>query len=85
MDIGKKIRALRLEKEVKQEELAEYLGVSVQAVSKWERGMSMPDISLLMPLANLLGVTVTELLECRHIEEDSGMNALQVEDLVKKL
>ena len=44
----------------------------------------LSDISLLMPLANLLGVTVTELLECRHIEEDSGMNALQVEDLVKK-
>ena len=44
----------------------------------------LSDISLLMPLANLLGVTVTELLECRHIEEDSGMNALQAEDLVKK-
>ncbi len=44
----------------------------------------LSDISLLMPLANLLGVTATELLECRHIEEDSGMNALQVEDLVKK-
>lgn len=40
MDIGKKIKSLRLEKEAKQEELAEYLGVSFQAVSKWETGVS---------------------------------------------
>ena len=40
MDIGKQIKALRLAKEVKQEELAEYLGVSFQAVSKWETGGS---------------------------------------------
>lgn len=41
MDIGKKIKSLRLEKEAKQEELAEYLGVSFQAVSKWETGDSL--------------------------------------------
>lgn len=40
MDIGKKIKNLRTEKNVKQEELAEYLGVSFQAVSKWETGVS---------------------------------------------
>lgn len=40
MDIGKQIKSLRLAKEVKQEELAEYLGVSSQAVSKWETGVS---------------------------------------------
>ena len=51
MDIGKKIKNLRLEKNVKQEELAEYLGVSFQAVSKWETGASVPDIALLPNLA----------------------------------
>ena len=40
MEIGKQIKILRLEKNVKQEELAEYLGVSFQAVSKWETGVS---------------------------------------------
>ena len=44
MDIGKKIKALRLAKDIKQEKLAEYLGVSFQAVSKWETGASVPDI-----------------------------------------
>lgn len=41
MEIGKQIKILRLEKNVKQEELAEYLGVSFQAVSKWETGGSL--------------------------------------------
>lgn len=41
MEIGKQIKTLRLEKNVKQEELAEYLGVSFQAVSKWETGGSL--------------------------------------------
>ena len=46
-----------------QRELAERLFVSDKAVSKWERGLSMPDISLLIPLAEILEVSVTELLE----------------------
>lgn len=40
MEIGKKIKTLRLEKQVRQEEMAQYLGVSSQAVSKWETGVS---------------------------------------------
>lgn len=63
MDIGKKIKNLRLEKEVKQEELAEYLGVSVQAVSKWETEASMPDIALLPGIAVFFGVTIDELFQ----------------------
>lgn len=46
-----------------QKDLAQRLFVSDKAVSKWERGQSLPDISLLIPLAECLGVTVTELLE----------------------
>ncbi len=63
MDIGKKIKNLRLEKNVKQEELAEYLGVSFQAVSKWETGASVPDIALLPNLAVFFGITIDELFQ----------------------
>ncbi len=63
MDIGKKIKNLRLEKNARQEELAEYLGVSFQAVSKWETGASVPDIALLPNLAVFFGVTIDELFQ----------------------
>lgn len=63
MDIGKKIKALRVAKETKQEELADYLGVSFQAVSKWETGASVPDIALLPNIAVFFGVTIDELFQ----------------------
>ncbi len=69
MEIGKKIRNLRLEKEVKQEELAEYLGVSIQAVSKWETEASMPDIALLPGIAVFFGVTIDELFQLSNEAE----------------
>lgn len=67
-----------------QKELAAKLFISDKAVSKWERGLSMPDITLLIPLSNILGVSVTELLEGRRLQEDTGMDAEHVETLVKK-
>ncbi len=67
-----------------QKELADKLYVSDKAVSKWERAQSMPDISLLMPLAELLDVSVTELLEGRKLDASSGLDASQVEAIVKK-
>lgn len=57
--IGENIAALRKEKGWTQEQLAEKLSVSAQAVSKWEGGKSCPDISLLPAIAKLFGVTVT--------------------------
>ena len=63
MTIGKRIAALRKEKGLTQEELAQHMGVSGQAVSKWENDQTCPDISALPKLARLLGVTVHELLE----------------------
>ena len=63
MTIGKRIAALRKEKGLTQEELAGHMGVSPQAVSKWENDQTCPDISALPKLARLLGVTVDELLE----------------------
>jgi len=60
--IGKRIAGLRKGKGLKQEELAEMLSVSGQAVSKWENDQTCPDISQLPQLAKILGVTVDELL-----------------------
>lgn len=67
-----------------QRELAEKLFVSDKAVSKWERGLSMPDISLLMPLAEILDVSVTELLEGKKMDQSGEIKAEEVENIVKK-
>ena len=66
---GALIAQARKEKELTQKALAEQLHVSVQAVSKWERGLNCPDIGLLEPLAEALNLTVTELLSGRRGEE----------------
>ena len=54
--IGQIIKRLRKERNLTQEELAEQLNISAPAISKWENGTSMPDISQIVPLANLFGV-----------------------------
>ena len=56
------IRRLREGKKLTQGALAEKIGVSCKAVSKWETGRGLPDISLLEPLAQALGVSVMELM-----------------------
>ena len=67
--LGKRIAALRKQKELKQDDIAQLLEVSPQAVSKWENDQTCPDIGLLPKLAQILGVTTDELL--------SGKQALQ--------
>ena len=61
--VGRLIRALRLERGLTQRALAEMLNLSGKAVSKWERGLGCPDVSLLGELSQLLGVDLTRLLE----------------------
>ncbi|MCL2855810.1 MAG: helix-turn-helix domain-containing protein [Defluviitaleaceae bacterium] len=61
--IGKKISALRKQRDMTQVELADKLGVTYQAVSSWERGNSMPDIGKLPHISQVLNVTVDELLD----------------------
>ena len=82
---GAFVAQLRKEKGLMQKELAEKLYVSDKAVSKWERGLSIPDVAILVPLAEILGVTVTELLECRRLPKDEPMDSLQTEEIVKKV
>ena len=81
---GAFVAQLRKEKGLMQKELAEKLYVSDKAVSKWERGLSIPDVAILVPLAEILGVTVTELLECRRLPKDEPMDSQQTEEIVKK-
>ena len=67
--IGKRISALRKARGMKQEELAERLDVSGQAVSKWENDQTCPDISLLPRLARVFGVTTDYLLTGEQEQE----------------
>ncbi len=62
MTIGEKIKELRIKHDLTQEKLADYLFVSYQAVSKWECGLSNPDLTLIEPLTKLFNVTSDELL-----------------------
>lgn len=67
---GRFLAQLRRERGLTQRDLAEMLFISDKAVSKWERGLSLPDVSLLLPLAEKLGVSVTELLEGRRMPQE---------------
>ena len=80
---GEFVSKLRKERGMTQKELAEKLFVSDKAVSKWERGQSLPDITMLNPLADALGVTAAELLNCGKIE-GKKVDASQVDELVEK-
>lgn len=62
LKMGEILRTLRREKNLTQEELAEVLGVSPQAVSRWENDVSLPDITLLPGLADFFDVTLDELM-----------------------
>ena len=62
MNIGETIKKLRKQKDMTQEQLAEYLNISTQAVSKWETNLTLPDITLVPMLANIFDVTTDMLL-----------------------
>jgi len=70
--IGDNIRRLRREMNITQEALAEWLNLSVTAVSKWERGETYPDITLLFPLAEFFGISLDELMgyDAQRAEEE---------------
>ena len=67
---GNFIRTIRIEKNLTQKELADKLNCTDKAVSRWETGKGIPDISLLIPLAETLGVSVNEILNGEKIEAE---------------
>ena len=77
--LGKRIAALRRDKGLKQDELAQQLGVTPQAVSKWENDQTCPDITLLPKLAQILGVSVDELLSGKAEPEVPAVRVLPAE------
>lgn len=75
--IGLKIKSLRKKKDLTQEKLAEYLGVSFQAVSKWETGAASPDLSMIVPLARLLSCSTDELFGLVDSSDDPRKDELR--------
>ena len=69
--IGKFIATLRKEKNLTQEKLAEKLGITKNAVSKWERGLGLMDMSLLKPLSKIFEVSITEILNGERVNKDN--------------
>lgn len=71
--LGENIKRLRHDKGITQETLADFLSVSFQSVSRWERGESYPDITMLPLLSKFFGVSVDELLGMNRIENESEL------------
>ena len=68
--LGEKIRTLRKEKNISQEVLAQYLGVSFQAVSKWENGDNLPDVTMIPAIASFFEVSTDELFDFNRLETE---------------
>lgn len=77
--IGERIRNLRISRNLTQEEVAKHLGISFQAVSKWERGDGYPDITMLPAIAGYFSVTVDELLGMDEIASVSSFEKINEE------
>ncbi len=87
--IGKFIAKSRKDKKMTQEQLADILGVTSKSISRWERGICMPDLSLYEKLCNTLGITINELLSGENLKKDEYQetfekNIISVVDKVDK-
>ncbi|MBE6652257.1 MAG: helix-turn-helix transcriptional regulator [Ruminococcaceae bacterium] len=79
MTIGEKIKYLRQKNGITQEKLAEYLNITYQSISKWENNNALPDVTLIVPLANFFGVSTDELFD-----RTAGMQEAEIEELCKR-
>ena len=80
--IGKFIKECRKNKKLTQEQLAEKLGVTYKAVSKWETGKCLPDASLMLELCNILDITVNDLLSGEVVNESKYKDTADI-NLIK--
>ena len=76
MTIGEKIKQLRQQNGITQEKLAEYLNITYQSISKWENNNALPDVILIVPLANFFGVTTDELFDRDTHTSEAEIEAL---------
>ena len=76
MKLGEKIRTLRKQRGLSQEVLAEHLGVSFQAVSKWENDSTMPDVMMIPAIASFFGVSTDELFDFNLYETEKKVEAI---------
>ena len=76
LKLGEKIKSLRKQKNISQEIFANYLGVSFQAVSKWENGNTMPDITMVPAIASFFGVSTDELFDFNLFETEKQVDAI---------
>ena len=84
--VGKLIALKRKEKGLTQEQLAEKLGITNKAVSKWETGKSMPDLAVIQDLCKILGISLTTLLNGEeNKEEELVLKLLWVIEKLKQL
>ena len=74
--LGEKIKSLRKQKNISQEVFAGYLGVSYQAVSKWENGNTMPDVAMIPAIASFFGVSTDELFDFNLFEMEKQVDAI---------
>ena len=74
--LGEKIKCLRKQKHLSQEVLANYLGISFQAVSKWESGVTMPDVTMIPAIASFFGVSTDELFDFNLYETERQVDAI---------
>jgi transcriptional regulator with XRE-family HTH domain len=79
MNIGEKIKKLRKEQDITQEKLADYLNITCQAVSKWENGSALPDITLVVPLASFFGVSADVLFDLDTQTQEAELKAFDEE------
>lgn len=76
INIADNLKRLRKQREITQEDLANFIGVSFQAVSKWERGEGYPDITILPAIANYFNVTLDELVGMNEIKNNARLEEL---------
>ena len=76
MKIGEKIKVFRKEKNISQESLAKVLGVTFQAVSKWETNTTAPDVSLIPSIASFFGVSIDELFDYNVFENEQRIDSI---------
>ncbi|MCR5527722.1 Helix-turn-helix domain-containing protein [Oscillospiraceae bacterium] len=81
---GQLITELRKEKGLTQKQLADALNVTDKAVSKWERGLSFPDISMLEPIAEVLDISIMEILAGEKKSEDETITREEAQQMIKE-